>query len=102
MEPQAAVAQPDEGGMMTVHSATQYLDTVQVAVATALGVPMGHVTVGEASLSSTPHHLSLTSIPSSASFGHGYGHQSVRFWTCQRLHAQMCIVHSLARAWYLE
>ena len=35
---QAAVASPDEGGTMVVHSATQSLDTVQRAVAKTLGV----------------------------------------------------------------
>ena len=40
---QAAVAVPDEGGTMTVHSATQSLDAVQRAVAAALGTPFHQV-----------------------------------------------------------
>ncbi len=35
---QAAVAVPDEGGTITVHSATQSLDAVQQAVAATLSV----------------------------------------------------------------
>lgn len=36
---QAAVAVPGEGGFITVHSATQSLDTVQRCVAATLGIP---------------------------------------------------------------
>ena len=46
MEPQAAVAQPDEGGMMTVYSGTQGLGPVHQAVATALGAPLSNITIG--------------------------------------------------------
>ena len=45
MEPQAAVAIPDEGGSMLVHSATQGLDAVQASVAKALGCPMNQVII---------------------------------------------------------
>lgn len=48
MEPQAAVAQPDEAGTMTVHCASQSLDTVQSSVAVALGVSMSSITAGDA------------------------------------------------------
>ena len=44
METQCAVAEPAEGGGMTVHSSTQTLDGVQSAVARALGVPSHMVT----------------------------------------------------------
>lgn len=37
------MAQPDEGGTIVVHSATQSLDTVQRAVAHALGVTVNKV-----------------------------------------------------------
>ena len=48
MEPQAAVAVPEEDGCLTVHSATQSLDAVQASVAQALGMPANKVNVGEA------------------------------------------------------
>lgn len=40
---QAAVAVPDEGGTITVHSATQTVDAVQRSVATTLGIPFHQV-----------------------------------------------------------
>ena len=40
---QAAVAVPDEGGTITVHSATQSVDAVQRAVAATLGAPFHQV-----------------------------------------------------------
>ena len=43
---QAAVAAPDEGGTMVVHSATQSLDTVQHAVAKTLGLQDSKVRPG--------------------------------------------------------
>ena len=43
MEPQAAVAMPDEGGAMLVHSSTQCIDMIQTAVAAALNLPYNQV-----------------------------------------------------------
>ena len=43
MEPQAALAVPDEGGAILVHSSTQCIDMVQTAVAAALGLPYNKV-----------------------------------------------------------
>eukprot|EP00884_Botryococcus_braunii_P010388 jgi/Botrbrau1/19350/Bobra.0073s0075.1 len=43
MEPQAAVAIPDEGGSMLVHSSTQCVDMVHGAVADVLGLPFNKV-----------------------------------------------------------
>ena len=43
MEPQAAVAIPDEGGAMLVHSSTQCIDMIQTAVAAALNLPYNQV-----------------------------------------------------------
>lgn len=40
---QAAVAVPDEGGSITVHSATQSVDAVQRVVASTLGIPFHQV-----------------------------------------------------------
>jgi Molybdopterin-binding domain of aldehyde dehydrogenase len=40
---QAALAVPDEGGTITVHSATQSVDAVQRSVATTLGIPFHQV-----------------------------------------------------------
>lgn len=55
---QAAVAQPDEGGTIVVHSATQSLDTVQRAVAHALGVSVNKVRCkGTETLMWCPHVL---------------------------------------------
>lgn len=45
MEPQTAVAIPDEGGRLEVHASAQGIDMVQQAVATALGMPMTDVLV---------------------------------------------------------
>ena len=45
---QAAIAAPDEGGTMVVHSATQSLDTVQRAVARTLGVSLNKVPLASA------------------------------------------------------
>ncbi len=45
--PQAAVAAPDEGGTLVVHSATQSLDTVQRAVARTLGLQDNKVRLGQ-------------------------------------------------------
>ena len=45
MEPQTAVAVPDEGGRLRVHSSAQSIDMVQQAVASALAMPMTDVVV---------------------------------------------------------
>ena len=71
MEPQAAVAVPDEGGMMTVHCATQSLDVVQGSVATALGVPQNHITAGVCS-HLLPPPLPYLPVPKLHSMTHPY------------------------------
>ena len=43
MEPQAAVAMPDEGGAMLVHSSTQCIDMIQTGVAAALNLTYNQV-----------------------------------------------------------
>ena len=51
--PQSAVAVPDEGGSITIHSATQSLDAMQRAVAVILGIPFHQVGPGRRS----PHRF---------------------------------------------
>eukprot|EP00775_Hariotina_reticulata_P011870 gene11870-12014_t len=45
MEPQAALAEPQEDGTVRVHSSTQSLDAVQLAVAQVLQLPFNKITV---------------------------------------------------------
>lgn len=45
MEPQVAVATPDEGGALVVYSSTQGLDNIQEAVCRVLGLPANQVVV---------------------------------------------------------
>ena len=47
METQTALAEPQEGGSMLVHSSTQTLDGIQAAVAIALGINANAVTAGK-------------------------------------------------------
>lgn len=59
---QAAVAVPDEGGTITVHSATQSLDAVQRAVANTLGVAH-HQVLGPVGISQPDRDLPLCLLP---------------------------------------
>ena len=59
METQVSVAEPQEGGTMLIHSSTQSLDGIQVAVAKALGKPANDIIAG----TSLSHHSLIFNLP---------------------------------------
>ncbi len=47
METPVAVAEPDEGDMITVHASIQAIDKCQAALSRIMGLPYNHIRVGE-------------------------------------------------------
>ena len=96
MEPQAALALPDEGGAILVHSSTQCIDMVQTAVAAALGLPYNKVIARALLAASDQRELVLQLTLLRCVIAPGRPHMTVAL---ERMCVHTVLVVKRAKAW---